>query len=263
MAFLDPAPVDPEKSPQRRNQELQVPSEGSHRHLTTHESASAYSRGDESQRHSEAVAITIDYNHNNNNQSPLTPHSGHKPYEPESQLYQRRPHSQYQQQQQQHYGYQQHQHGDNGDDDDDDDAYSDSTTHTHPINGVWIHPKNLWIILRHRIYPFFVKIFTHGTSVDVHALQRHEWEGKKAKRMAKMHARAKQYDNKVEHLYSFIQVMTACTASFAHGSNDVANAIGPYSAIYAVWSSGKLVDHETPVPLWILAFGGAWIVIGE
>ncbi|PVF99439.1 sodium:inorganic phosphate symporter [Serendipita vermifera] len=251
-----PTPADMEKN-SHNIPELHVPSEGSHRHLTTHESASAYShsRGEESQRHSEAVAVTVDYNHDIQetqlhqrrpyvNQHDYSPHSPHHQYSPN---HPHNPHARWQDEE----AY-----------DEDDDAYSDSTTHTHPIEGIWIHPRNLWIILRHRIYPFFVKIFTHGTSVDIHALQRHEREGKKAKRMAAMHTRAKQYDNKVEHLYSFIQVMTACTASFAHGSNDVANAIGPYSAIYAVWSSGKLVDSETPVPVWILAFGGAWIVIG-
>ncbi|CAG8748479.1 3450_t:CDS:1, partial [Acaulospora colombiana] len=132
----------------------------------------------------------------------------------------------------------------------------------HPIEGAWILPRNLWIIARYKTLPFIVKLFTHGTTVDVHALQSHEKETGEGSRMRDMHARAKQYDNKVEHLYSFVQVMTACTASFAHGSNDVANAIGPYSAIYAVWSTGKVVGKESQVPVWILVFGGAWIVIG-
>lgn len=56
--------------------------------------------------------------------------------------------------------------------------------------------------------------------------------------------------------------MTACAASFAHGSNDVANAMGPYSAIYDVWSSGQVSGKESPVRVWILAFGGGMIVFG-
>lgn len=80
--------------------------------------------------------------------------------------------------------------------------------------------------------------------------------------MAEIHSRAKMYDNKTEHLFSFLQVMTACTASFAHGSNDVSNAIGPYSAIYEVWSTSLPVGKNTPIPVWMLAFGGAMIVVG-
>ncbi|KAG8844688.1 Na+/Pi symporter [Serendipita sp. 411] len=76
-----------------------------------------------------------------------------------------------------------------------------------------------------------------------------------------MHARAEHYDNKTEYLYSFLQVMTAMTASFAHGSNDVSNAMGPLATIYLVWSTDTIAS-KAPVPIWILVFGGAAIVIG-
>lgn len=48
------------------------------------------------------------------------------------------------------------------------------------------------------------------------------------------------------------QVMTACTASFTHGANDVANAIGPYATIYQIWQSGALERTKSSVPIWIL-----------
>ena len=67
--------------------------------------------------------------------------------------------------------------------------------------------------------------------------------------------RATQYPNETEHVFSFLQVLTACTASFAHGANDVANAIAPYSAIYQAWSTGEPVGSRSDVPVWILVFG--------
>ncbi|KAL1999599.1 hypothetical protein VTN02DRAFT_4284 [Thermoascus thermophilus] len=76
--------------------------------------------------------------------------------------------------------------------------------------------------------------------------------------MDQIHAEVKHYDNKTEALYSFLQVLTAATASFAHGANDVANAIGPLSTIYLVWRK-NVVSSTAPVPVWILVFGGAAI----
>ena len=81
--------------------------------------------------------------------------------------------------------------------------------------------------------------------------------------MEEKHALAAHYDNKAEFMYSFLQIMTACTASFTHGANDVSNAIGPYSTIFQIWQSAALPpDGEASVPLWILAFGGVALVIG-
>src|SRR5579862_6012564 len=82
-----------------------------------------------------------------------------------------------------------------------------------------------------------------------------------AKNVEEVHSYAHKYDNKTEYLYSMLQVFTATTASFAHGSNDVSNAMGPMTAIYQVWSTGTSASR-VPVPVWILAFGGACIVIG-
>lgn len=76
-----------------------------------------------------------------------------------------------------------------------------------------------------------------------------------------IHAHARHFDNKTEFLYTFLQVMTAAAASFTHGANDVANAVGPYASIYEIWKTEK-IPSKAPVPTWILAFGGAGIVIG-
>jgi sodium-dependent phosphate transporter len=78
--------------------------------------------------------------------------------------------------------------------------------------GYRIEPKNLWIILRYRAVPFVIKVFTHGTTVDVLEMQA-QGGSSEARRLHDMHNRAAQYDNRTEHLYSFLQVLTAATAS--------------------------------------------------
>jgi sodium-dependent phosphate transporter len=50
--------------------------------------------------------------------------------------------------------------------------------------------------------------------------------------------------------------------SFAHGSNDIANAIGPFATIYLIWKEGDFEGSKAPVPVWILAYGGAGLVLG-
>lgn len=57
------------------------------------------------------------------------------------------------------------------------------------------------------------------------------------------------------------QIFSAMVMSFAHGSNDVANAMGPFSAIHYVWKNGT-VPAKSPVPEWILILGGTGIVVG-
>jgi phosphate/sulfate permease len=65
----------------------------------------------------------------------------------------------------------------------------------------------------------------------------------------------------VEKIFSVLQIFTACLVAFAHGSNDVANAIGPLSAAYqAVTEHAILKTSNTPS--WALLLGGCGIVIG-
>ncbi|KAJ3123734.1 hypothetical protein HK098_001666 [Nowakowskiella sp. JEL0407] len=78
---------------------------------------------------------------------------------------------------------------------------------------------------------------------------------------AEMHAVAVRHDNKTEYLFSFLQVCTAAFASFGHGSNDVANAIGPLAATYSIWQTGK-VTSKTGVEIWILIYGAVGIDLG-
>ena len=67
--------------------------------------------------------------------------------------------------------------------------------------------------------------------------------------------------DQVERIFVVLQILTACAIAFAHGSNDVANAIGPLAAIVNVVENVDLTA-KTPVAPWMLAIGGLGIVIG-
>lgn len=66
---------------------------------------------------------------------------------------------------------------------------------------------------------------------------------------------------KVERIFGYLQIMSACLMAFAHGANDVANAIGPLSASISILMTGA-IPISTAVPTWALALGGFGIVIG-
>ena len=67
----------------------------------------------------------------------------------------------------------------------------------------------------------------------------------------------------VERLFVYFQILSASFVAFAHGANDVANAIGPMSAVISVaLAGGQSIAAEAPVPLWVLALGGIGIVTG-
>jgi PiT family inorganic phosphate transporter len=65
----------------------------------------------------------------------------------------------------------------------------------------------------------------------------------------------------VERVFGVLMIFTACSMAFAHGSNDVANAIGPLAAVAGIVSSGVFVG-ESALPVWILLLGGIGIVVG-
>ncbi len=67
--------------------------------------------------------------------------------------------------------------------------------------------------------------------------------------------------NRVETVFAYLQIITACMMAFAHGANDVANAIGPLSAAVTILTTG-LFAVDAPVPTWALALGGSGIVVG-
>ena len=66
----------------------------------------------------------------------------------------------------------------------------------------------------------------------------------------------------VERVFAVLMVFTACAMAFAHGSNDVANAIGPLAAIVSVVNSGGEIASKSILPAWVLLIGATGIVIG-
>ncbi len=57
----------------------------------------------------------------------------------------------------------------------------------------------------------------------------------------------------VESVFRYLQVLTACYMAFAHGSNDVANAVGPITA---------MLGYKGGAPYWVLVIGGLGIAVG-
>ncbi|KAI8138499.1 phosphate transporter [Fennellomyces sp. T-0311] len=96
-------------------------------------------------------------------------------------------------------------------------------------------------------------VLLHGIRQDVRNLNNDK--------LKKMHAAAEMYDDDVEFMFSYLQILTALVASFAHGSNDVSNAVGPLASIFDIWQNAEVRD-EANVPIWVLAYGGVAIDIG-
>jgi PiT family inorganic phosphate transporter len=65
----------------------------------------------------------------------------------------------------------------------------------------------------------------------------------------------------VEKVFAVLMIFTACAMAFAHGSNDVANAVGPLAAVVNTLQSGA-VTAKASMPPWILLLGGLGIVVG-
>ena len=66
----------------------------------------------------------------------------------------------------------------------------------------------------------------------------------------------------VEKVFAILMIFTACAMAFAHGSNDVANAIGPLAAVVGIVNSGGEIASKSSLPMWILLLGALGIVVG-
>lgn len=103
----------------------------------------------------------------------------------------------------------------------------------------WYEPKWLWSLFK------FCLLRGITTDCVTHNLPELE----------RIHARAVRYRNRVEHLWTYAQVVSAMLMSIAHGSNDVANAVGPWAASYSAWTTSRVLT-EVDTPIWMLAVAG-------
>ena len=82
-----------------------------------------------------------------------------------------------------------------------------------------------------------------------------------SKTVQAIHKNAERFDVSAEMLLTYLQVFTACVDSFAHGANDVANACGPFAAIWGIYRTSD-VGSNREAPVWILLVGGFGLVFG-
>ncbi|KAK7721580.1 hypothetical protein SLS57_005260 [Botryosphaeria dothidea] len=136
------------------------------------------------------------------------------------------------------------------------------TLHENPMGPGQIYEWHNMKILAKRIPAMVVCGALYGLHYDIHASQTGVAGTPDGVRMQRVYANAEKYPNEVEHTYSFVQVLTACTASFAHGANDIGNSVGPWAVIYSAWKTGDAAAAKAPVPVWQLAVLSATISLG-
>ncbi|KAK6330095.1 hypothetical protein TWF718_003523 [Orbilia javanica] len=127
------------------------------------------------------------------------------------------------------------------------------TLHENPMGDGKIYElANMKIALK-RLPAMLVAGALYGVNYDIHAAQTGVEGTPDGARMKRVYDNATKYPNETEHTFSFIQIITACTASFAHGANDIGNAVGPWAVIYAAWTTGDAQAAKAPVPIWQIA----------
>lgn len=136
------------------------------------------------------------------------------------------------------------------------------TLRDNPMGAGQIYETHNIKMLFKRIPAMITVGLLYGLHYDIHAAQSGHAGTPEGARMARVYANAEKYPNEVEHTYSFVQVLTACTASFAHGANDIGNSVGPWAVIYSAWSTGEAAAAKAPVPIWQLAVLSATISLG-
>jgi sodium-dependent phosphate transporter len=136
------------------------------------------------------------------------------------------------------------------------------TLHANPMGAGSIYERHNIVTVFKRIPAMITVALLYGMHYDIHTAQVGIEGTPEGVRMQRVYDKATKYPNEVEYLYSFVQVITACTASFAHGANDVGNAVGVWAAMYSAWSTGEALTAKSPVELWQIAVMALTICIG-
>jgi sodium-dependent phosphate transporter len=107
-----------------------------------------------------------------------------------------------------------------------------------------------------RAYTCAAKQVMRGLYYEVHE------HGTEDATVASIHHNAEVFDVHTEKIYQYLQVFTACCVAFAHGANDVANAVGPFSGIYTTFQTYAVPTGSAQTEKWIFVIGGIGIVLG-
>jgi solute carrier family 20 (sodium-dependent phosphate transporter) len=99
------------------------------------------------------------------------------------------------------------------------------------------------------------KFVDDGLNYDIHGIVETD------SAIASLHENSEVFDDDTELAYKYMQIFSACANMFAHGSNDVANAVGPFAAIYSIWRTSA-VGSKAATPEWILVMGGLGMSLG-
>lgn len=84
-------------------------------------------------------------------------------------------------------------------------------------------------------------------------------------KIVSIHEQTERFDERTEEVFKYMQIFTAMCDSFSHGANDVANAIGPFVAVYSIYKSDGVLNKKSDMEddaYWILTMGGAGIAFG-
>ncbi|NGX49700.1 MAG: Low-affinity inorganic phosphate transporter 1 [Candidatus Anoxychlamydiales bacterium] len=127
---------------------------------------------------------------------------------------------------------------------------------------VYHHPSQLFSLEKAKKHLLRTKLTSKGDTKDRSEKILEELDSMidEHKEKTKYYEETSEY-SKVEKAFGFLQMISLCLVAFAHGSNDVANAVGPIAAVIQTINQNK-VQFASVVPYWILLLGGAGIVLG-